>query len=157
MENKKNELKKIKKIKVSTNYTLLSVGKFSEINKYVHFHKKLKTDIHGKVFIGKDLESSGAEISFQYMLPETEIPFYHKHRMNEEIYIFLKGKGQFQVDNEIFEIEEGSILKVLPEGKRTWRNNSKSSLIFMVIQTRSNSLENFTTNDGYGIRERVEW
>ena len=51
------------------------------------------------------LNTTGAEISFQIMPPQADIPFYHKHRRNEEIYIILKGNGQFQIDGNILDVE----------------------------------------------------
>lgn len=29
------------------------------------------------------------------------MPFYHTHRLNEEIYLFLKGVGEFQIDGKV--------------------------------------------------------
>lgn len=45
------------------------------------------------------------------------MPFYHKHRENEELYIFVKGQGEFKIDDEILEIKEGTVIRVAQEGK----------------------------------------
>lgn len=101
------------------------------------------------MFVGELLESSGAEISFQELSPKTTIPFLHQHNNHEEIYIFLNGFGKFQVDDDCFDIKVGTIVKVSPKGKRTLRNSSEKPLVYMVIQTRINSLTDRYISDGF--------
>ncbi len=91
------------------------------------------------------------------MTPGAGMPFYHKHTLNEEAYIFLKGKGQMQVDGEIIDVSEGSIVRIAPNGERTWRNNSNEPLIFIVIQMQENSLTQHTLDDGVVIEKEVSW
>ncbi|MDX9978612.1 MAG: cupin domain-containing protein [Lentisphaeria bacterium] len=148
---------KIAIVSEGDNYAAGNVGALADLGSYTYFHAKLNAQISGKLFIGERLKTSGAEVSFQIMPPRTDIPFYHKHTNNEEIYVFLKGKGQFQVDDVIFNVEEGSVIKILPEGKRSWRNNSDEALIFMVIQATSKSLKSYGSNDGYGVSGSVQW
>ena len=61
-------------------------------------HPKRKQEVKGKVFVGELLKTSGAEVSFTILPPHTDIPFIHQHKLHEEIYVFLKGAGQFHVD-----------------------------------------------------------
>ena len=43
-------------------------------------------------------------------------PFYRTHRKNEEPYLFLSGKGEFQVNDKIIPSDEGSAMRVAPLG-----------------------------------------
>ena len=36
------------------------------------------------------------------------VPFFHSHKANEENYIILSGSGKFQVNDDVFDIAEGS-------------------------------------------------
>ena len=79
----------------------------------------------------------------------------HMHRnlififtVNEETYIIIKGFGFFQVDEECFEIKEGSVIRVAPQGNRGISNASDEIMIYMVVQSKENSLEEHTTADG---------
>ena len=67
---------------------------------------------------------------------------------NEEVYIILKGNGKFQVDDKVFLISEGSIVRVNPEGKRSMINLSNNDMIYIVVQAKQNSLKQWTLDDG---------
>jgi mannose-6-phosphate isomerase-like protein (cupin superfamily) len=81
---------------------------------------------------------------------KTTIAFLHKHNKHEEIYIFLKGYGQYQVDNDTFQIMEGSIVS------RTLRNDSESGMIYMVVQSTEKSLTGYDISDGYRIDGEIK-
>jgi hypothetical protein len=85
------------------------------------------------------------------------VPFYHKHHLHEELYLFLNGQGQFQIDEKIIEIREGTALRVSPDGERTWRNNSKEDLFYIVIQATEFSIAADGTEDGYSVQRKVVW
>lgn len=150
----------MKKVDVSSegkNFTIIDLGDFDSLMDYSFLHPKLKTEVKGKVFIGEILKSTGTEISFQILPPNTEIPFLHQHKNHEEIYIILKGTGQFQVDGDTFNIKQGSIIRIAPDGKRSCRNNSDNPLIYMCIQSQQNSLDNFLVSDGFRTKGEIPW
>ena len=103
----------------------------------------------GKVFLAESLGMSGMEVSFQVMPPNMGMPFFHKHRKNEEMYIILKGTGEFQIDDAVISIEEGSIVRVAPDGSRSWKNTGGEPMIMMCIQAVAGTLKEFTGHDGY--------
>ena len=139
------------------NYSTIDLGDFDNLMDYSFLHPRLKSEVKGKVFIGEILKSTGTEISFQILSPNTEIPFLHQHKNHEEVYIILKGTGQFQVDGNIFNIKEGSIIRVAPDGKRSCRNNSDNPMIYMCIQAQQNSLDNYVVFDGFRTRGEIPW
>ena len=83
---------------------------------------------------------SKCEVSFQILHPKFDMPFLHIHKNHEEMYIFLKGEGQFQVDGSVFDIMEGSIIRIAPKGSRAWRNNSDEPMIFICIQSMAGTM-----------------
>ena len=107
-----------------------------------------------KLFIGKAFGFSGMEVSLNRFTPGQEVPFVHQHRLHEEMYIFIRGRGQFQVDGETFEVRPGTIVRVLPEGKRAWRNNSDEDLFCIVIQA---NIESLTGKDGIRLEDSLSW
>jgi mannose-6-phosphate isomerase-like protein (cupin superfamily) len=142
-------------IKKGTNYTTYNPGSLTKWKDYDVEFPGLK--IEGKHFLKEFLGFTGCEISIDSMAPGVGMPFYHKHTMNEEAYIFLKGNGQMQVDGEVIDVSEGSIVRIAPNGERTWRNNSNEPLIFIVIQMQENSLTQHTLDDGVVIEKEVSW
>lgn len=91
------------------------------------------------------------------MAPGAGMPIYHQHQQNEEVYIFIQGKGQVQVDGEVIDVHEGSIVRIAPNGERTWRNNSDEPLLYIIIQMRENSLEQYGLGDAKVPEKVVSW
>ncbi|RXJ60890.1 cupin domain-containing protein [Candidatus Marinarcus aquaticus] len=150
-------MKTITKIKEDKNYTAVDLGKLEDLMEYSLIHKVNKQKIEGKVFLKEAIHSTGTEISFNSLAPKTEQPYFHIHYKNEETYIILKGYGFFQVDGECFEIQEGSVIRVAPQGVRGIRNNSDETMIYMVVQSKENSLEEYTTDDGERVKFDPKW
>ena len=101
---------------------------------------------NGKAFLHDALGLTSCEISVNSMPKGIKLPFNHKHKQNEEIYIFLKGEGTMTLDNETIEVKEGSCVKVLPDAVRTME--SKTDLQYICVQAKSGSLEQFGFGDG---------
>lgn len=139
------------------NFTVAHIGKWADLDRYAFQHPKLPKPYPGKLFLKKELKLTGMEVSLNKLPPGTQMPFYHKHQENEELYLFIKGKGQFQIDGEVVDVHEGTAIRVAPEGVRTWRNNSSEDLYFVVVQAKAQSLSGQDISDGIGVEGRVEW
>jgi mannose-6-phosphate isomerase-like protein (cupin superfamily) len=150
-------MKTVKITSEGVNHCAIDLGIFDHLMDYSFMHPKLHTEVKGKQFVGEILKATGAEISFQFLPPHTDIPFLHQHRNHEEIYVFLKGSGQFQVDKSVFDVSEGSVVRISPNGNRTYRNNSSNPLIFMCIQCQEGSLDSFFTEDGFRSDGEISW
>lgn len=147
-------MKRTSKIAEGKNFTAVDFGRFEDLGDY---ELVLGPDVKipGKVFGGQDTGSTGSEFSFQIFQPGQETGFYHTHKTHEELYFFLSGKGQFQVDGNTFDIEQGSVVRVAPEGKRTIRNNGSNPLVMLCIQYKANSFAGEDANDGIILSEPV--
>ncbi|HEX9080071.1 MAG TPA: cupin domain-containing protein [Desulfuromonadaceae bacterium] len=111
---------------------------------------------HGKYFIGRDLGLTGCEVSLNRLPAGKGIPFVHSHKKNEELYIVLRGSGTFFVDGEEFPIQEGSLVRVAPEGERAWKAGDED-LYFICIQAAAGSLSQATLDDGTRLATRTSW
>lgn len=109
------------------------------------------------MFGGAALGATGSEFSFQVFQPGTESGFLHTHKNHEELYFFLSGKGEFQVDGEVFPIAEGSVVRVNPAGKRSVRNNGTTPLVMLCVQYRGNTFTSEDAADGVILNEEVKW
>jgi mannose-6-phosphate isomerase-like protein (cupin superfamily) len=136
-------------IKNEEKYSVCSIGKLEDLGKFTYKHPLLTEDMKGKVFVGEALNTTSMEISFQSLPAGQEIPFDHKHRKHEEVYVTLKGKGRFFVDDEVMEISEGTMVRIAPEARRRWSNPYDQELLVMVIQAVNNTLKQHTVFDGY--------
>lgn len=82
---------------------------------------------------------TGAEVSINQLPAGAGVPFVHAHQQNEEIYGILAGKGKAIIDGEEIALTAGDWLKVAPA--------AKSSITYVCIQVKENSLGGFTAND----------
>ncbi len=114
-------------------------------------------EIPGKLFLKDAIEFTGCEISLNSMAPGAGMPIYHQHQQNEEVYIFIQGRGQIQIDGEAIDVQEGTIVRISPKGKRTWRNNSNGPLLYIIIQARENSLTQYGLGDAIVAENKVNW
>lgn len=149
-------MKQIEKIATAANFTAVSVGKLSELSDYV---LELGPDVKipGKVFGGTALGATGAEFSFQMFQPGAETGFLHTHKTHEELYFFLSGRGEFQVDGQVFPVGEGSVVRVAPDGRRSVRNNGTEPLVMLCLQYRGGTFTPDDAADGDILAEPVKW
>ncbi|MDA8429246.1 MAG: cupin domain-containing protein [Geobacteraceae bacterium] len=110
----------------------------------------------GKYFIGSQLGLTGCEASLNRLPAGKGMPFVHAHKKNEELYIVLRGSGTFFVDGEEFPIQEGSLIRVAPEGERAWKAGSED-LYFICIQAEAGSLSQATLEDGIRCATATSW
>lgn len=149
-------MKEIKTIASAANFSAISVGALNELGDYV-LELGPEVKIPGKVFGGAALGATGSEFSFQVFQPGTESSFLHTHKNHEELYFFLSGKGEFQVDGEVFPIAEGSVVRVNPAGRRSVRNNGTTPLVMLCVQYRGNTFTSEDAADGVILNEEVKW
>ena len=150
-------MKTVEIIKTGKNFTAVSVGKLNEIKDYVLPMGDI--EIPGKVFVGQALQATGSELSFQVLVPNQDSGFLHTHKTHEELYLILKGEGEYQVDGEIFSVSEGSIIRVAPNGKRALKNTGKDEMLMLCIQYKANSFaENDSpAGDGVILNDKLTW
>src|SRR5262245_32637826 len=111
----------------------------------------------GKLFLRSLVGSAGLEMSLNVVPPGKGIPFLHRHRENEEVYVVVGGRGQFLVDGECIDVQEGSVLRLGPQAARAWRNNSDPRLYFLCIQYRADSVIAGGTADGQKVEGKPAW
>lgn len=149
-------MKQIEKIASAENFSAISVGEFNALGDYtLEFGPDVK--IPGKVFGGQALGATGGEFSFQVFQPGSETGFLHTHKNHEELYFFLAGEGEFQVDGKIFPVSEGSVVRVAPAGERSVRNNGSKPLVMLCVQYRGNTFTAEDAADGVILQQPVEW
>ena len=151
-------MKEIKTIKTGKNFTAVTVGKMNEI---IEHELPMGPDftLKGKVFAGQAVGATGSELSFQTLVPGQDSGFLHTHKTHEELYIILKGKGQYQVDGEIFPVGEGTIIRVSPEGPRALKNTGTENLTMLCIQYKANTFTDADSpmTDGNILQDELKW
>lgn len=149
-------MKQMEKIAAGEHFTAVDAGKMAQLGEY-RLQLAPGVELPGKVFGGAAVGATGAEFSFQSFAPGTETGFLHTHRTHEELYFFLSGRGEFQVDGECFPVGEGSVVRVAPEGRRSIRNNGSEPLVMLCVQYRGGTFTAEDATDGNILQEPVRW
>ena len=69
-------------------------------------------------FARKALDAKHVGVSYQRLQPSVQLPFAHRHKTQEEIYVVLSGGGRAKVGDEIVELQQWDALRV---DKETFR------------------------------------
>lgn len=101
----------------------------------------------GKQFVKDATGATSCEISFGTLPTGAAVPFFHSHKENEENYIILSGAGRFQVDSEVFDIAEGSVIRVSTNCDRNLKCTSAEPMTYICIQAKEGSLGAYTMTD----------
>jgi mannose-6-phosphate isomerase-like protein (cupin superfamily) len=140
-----------------TNFTCFHAGPKDRWTQFRLEPPAVPIPMNGKLFLRNLLGSAGLEMSLNVVPPGKGMPFLHRHHQNDEVYIVVGGRGQFLVDGQCIEVEEGSALRISPPAARAWRNNSDAPLYFLCIQYRADSLIQSGTLDGQKVEGKPTW
>jgi mannose-6-phosphate isomerase-like protein (cupin superfamily) len=115
--------------------------------KFAHASVGTIRGFDGKQFAKDVMGASSCEISVGTLTEGASVPFFHSHKENEENYIILSGVGRFQVNNEVFDIAEGSIVRVSTDCDRNLKCTSVEPMTYICIQAKESSLGCYTMTD----------
>jgi len=139
------------------NYQKKDIGLLRDLNQHVFALEGTPLRLEGKAFLKERIGLSSVEVSLNKDEPGTGMPFVHRHKNNEETYIFIGGKGEMLIDGERFPVGEGTVLSVQPQARRAWRNTGDEALYYVVIQAPANGLDVGIVHDAELVEETVPW
>lgn len=122
--------------------TILNSG-----DKYAHASVGPLHGFEGKQFVKDATGATSCEISFGSLPSGAAVPFFHSHKANEENYIILSGTGKFQVGDDVFDIAEGSVIRVSTGCDRNLKCTSETPMTYICIQAKEGSLGGYTMTD----------
>jgi len=141
------ESKKLENLKDSKNFSSCDAGDFNSLKDYVMENKDINLKIPSKLFLHKVLNLTGSEISLTTIPAGTDYSGKHTHKENEEVIIVLSGSGCVLAGNDEIPVKTGSIVRIGTGCARAVKSSAEESLTYICIQTRENSLTNYTLTD----------
>ena len=115
--------------------------------KFAHASVGKLQGFEGKQFVKDATGATSCEISFGTLPAGAAVPFVHAHKENEENYIILSGEGKFQVNDTVFDIAEGSVIRVSTNCDRNLKCTSATPMTYVCIQAKEGSLGGYTMTD----------
>ena len=75
-------------------------------------------------FVGSVLGLEKSGLSFQRLAPNFRMPFGHKHKRQEEVYVVVRGSGRLKLDDQIVDVKELDVVRVPGEVMRAFEAGS---------------------------------
>jgi mannose-6-phosphate isomerase-like protein (cupin superfamily) len=66
------------------------------------------------------LESKLSGISYQRLAPSFRVPFGHKHRYQEEVYVVVSGGGRLKLDDDVVELKQWDAVRIANDTMRNF-------------------------------------
>lgn len=115
--------------------------------KFAHVSIGSLKGFEGKQFVKDAAGQTSCEISFGSLPSGQAVPFFHSHKENEENYIILSGAGKFQVNGDVFDVAQGSVIRVATNCDRNLKCTSEEPMVYICIQAKERSLGGYTMTD----------
>jgi len=96
-------------------HTIVNLNDVEDMGPKFGYAPNLQARFAGSVL---GLEKSG--LSFQRLAPNFRMPFGHKHKQQEEVYVVVRGSGRLKLDDEIVDVKELDVVRVPGEVMRAF-------------------------------------
>lgn len=103
-----------------TNFSVAQIGAMSTWrDHYGGFVPE--TSRPGRRVVDHELVSEVIGMSATAYEPGEQAGYWHSHSQVDELYVFLEGEGQLALDDEVIEVQAGTVVQVGVGVMRTWR------------------------------------
>jgi len=86
-----------------------------------------------KEFLSRPMGCKGVGLSFVRYKPGEGATYVHRHRVQEEVFITLRGNGSIILDGKRIAMPEGTVIRVAPKVYRALGNDSNKDVIYLIL------------------------
>ena len=91
------------------------------------------SQVEEKEFLSRRMGCKGVGFSFVRYKPGDGATYVHRHKLQEEVFITLKGTGSIILDGKRISMPEGAMIRVAPRVYRALGNDSDRDVIYMIL------------------------
>ena|SRR5207253_11235811 len=91
------------------------------------------SDVKDKEFMSRPMGCTAVGFSFVRYKPGEGATYVHRHKVQEEVFITLRGAGMLILDDERISMPEGTMVRVGAEVYRALGNDSNEDVVFMIL------------------------
>jgi mannose-6-phosphate isomerase-like protein (cupin superfamily) len=102
------------------NYEVLSIGALDDWRSHYGGFTEAKSR-DGRRIVDHELTMQFIGLSANALEPGEEAGYWHSHAKIEELYVFLEGRGQMGLDDDVVDVGPGTVVRVGQGVWRTWR------------------------------------
>ena len=129
-------------------YEILNIGALDQWRSfYGGFRPESSRD--GRRVIDHEMNMQYIGMTSNALAPGEDAGYWHDHTQVEEVYVFLEGKGELALGDDVIEVGPGSVVRVGQGIMRAWRctPDSPTELKWLCIRAGGTELPEFP-NDG---------
>ncbi|HEX9453042.1 MAG TPA: cupin domain-containing protein [Candidatus Binatia bacterium] len=91
------------------------------------------TNVKDKEFLSRPMGCKAVGFSYVRIKPGQGATYVHRHQVQEEVFITVKGDGTIILDGKRIKMAEGTIVRVAANVWRAIGNDSKKDVVFMIL------------------------
>lgn len=125
-------------------YEILEMGGLDEWRShYGGFRPDSSRD--GRRVVDHDISMQYIGMTANALEPGEQAGYWHTHARIEELYVFLEGRGQMGLGDDVVEVGPGTVVRVGQDVPRTWRArpDSEGQLRWLCIRAGGSELPDF--------------
>ena len=124
-----------------TNYEITSIGRPDEWRSHFGGFSEAKAR-DGRRVVDHELTMQFIGLTANALQPGDQAGYWHAHARIEELYVFLEGRGQMALNDDVVEVGAGSVVRVGQGVWRTWRArpDSEGELRWLCIRAGGEQL-----------------
>ena len=100
---------------------------------YSKYHLDLDNPPEWLTLLRNDLNLEGVGIGVFNFPAGRGYTYMHKHETQDEVYIFLKGSGVMQINDEQIEVTAGDMIKIPPEDTRAFCASDTEDIVGICV------------------------
>ncbi len=134
-------------MRAMANYEVINVGSPDQWRDYYGGFRP-DTSRDGRRVVDHEMKNQFIGMTVNALEPGEEAGYWHDHSEIEEIYLFISGRGQMGLGDDLVEVEAGSVVRVGQHVMRTWRArpDSPEQLRWLCIRAGNTELPEFPTD-----------
>ncbi len=101
-------------------YEVINVGALDQWRDFIGGWSAHNTR-EGRRVVDHEIQTQYIGLTVNALVPGQEDAYWHDHAEVEEIYMFLSGRGQMALDDDVIDVGPGSVIRVGQNVMRTYR------------------------------------
>lgn len=146
------------KVEIVTGYEVLEIGALDEWRSHFGGFRP-ETSRDGRRVVDHELTMQYIGLTANALEPGEEAGYWHRHARVEELYVFLGGRGQMGLDDDVVAVGPGTIVRVGQGVWRTWRctPDSPEQLRWLCIRAGGTELPEFPDDSERSVDRAMPW
>jgi len=83
--------------------------------------------------VGREpLDTEKSAVSYLRLAPDFRMPFGHKHKQQEEIYVLVRGAAHLKLDDEVIELTQWDAVRIAKDTVRNLEAGSEGAELILI-------------------------